>query len=71
MISGLLARIRSLFHGARNEDLDVEMQAEFAHHIELRARDLVTMTSDVQSFPCERWHVHPRDAGDSTARDAR
>ena len=48
MISGILARIRSLFHGARNDDLDLEMQAEFAHHIELRALDLVKigMTPD-------------------------
>ena len=40
MISGLLARIRSLRHGGRN-DLDAEMEAEFAHHMELRARDLI------------------------------
>jgi putative ABC transport system permease protein len=41
MISGLIARIRSLVTGARNETLDAEMQAEFAHHMELRAQDLV------------------------------
>ncbi|MGH7679842.1 MAG: ABC transporter permease [Gemmatimonadaceae bacterium] len=41
MIPGLIARIRSLFAGTRNENLDAEMQAEFAHHLELRARDLI------------------------------
>ena len=40
MISGLLARIRSLLHGTRH-DVDAEMHAEFAHHIELRTRDLI------------------------------
>ena len=40
MITGLIARVRSLFAGARNTDLDAEMQAEFEHHIELRALDL-------------------------------
>ena len=37
---GLMARVRSLVNGIRN-DLDADMQAEFAHHMELRARDLV------------------------------
>jgi putative ABC transport system permease protein len=41
MLSSLAARLRSLFNGARNNDLDAEMQAEFAHHMELRTRDLV------------------------------
>jgi putative ABC transport system permease protein len=41
MISGLIARIRSLLRSTRNDNLDAEMQAEFAHHMELRARDLV------------------------------
>jgi predicted permease len=41
MIARLLARIRSFVAGARNDDLDAEIQAEFAHHMESRARDLV------------------------------
>jgi len=41
MITELLARFRSLFSGMRNDRLDAEMHAEFAHHIELRAADLV------------------------------
>lgn len=41
MISGIIARIRSLFSGARNANLDAEMQAEFEHHMEMRAADLV------------------------------
>jgi hypothetical protein len=41
MLSGLIARLRSFFDGARNDNLDAEMRAEFAHHMELRARDLV------------------------------
>ena len=40
MTSGLIARLRSLVRGIRN-DPDADMQAEFAHHMELRARDLV------------------------------
>jgi predicted permease len=40
MTSGLIARVRSLVRGIRN-DPDGDMQAEFAHHMELRARDLV------------------------------
>jgi hypothetical protein len=40
MTSGLIARVRSLVRGIRN-DSDGDMQAEFAHHMELRARDLV------------------------------
>ena len=40
MPSGLIARVRSLVRGIRN-DPDADMQAEFAHHMELRARDLV------------------------------
>ncbi|MEX2177392.1 MAG: ABC transporter permease [Gemmatimonadaceae bacterium] len=40
-LGGLIARVRSLFNGARNDKLDAEMHAEFAHHIELRAADLV------------------------------
>src|SRR5215207_7214355 len=40
MPSGLIARARSLVRGIRN-DPDADMQAEFAHHMELRARDLV------------------------------
>ena len=48
MIPGLIARIRSIVAGARNDKLDAEMQAEFAHHMELRALDLVKsgMTPD-------------------------
>jgi putative ABC transport system permease protein len=42
MISGLIARIRSLWTGMRKNDLDAEMRAEFEHHMALRARDLVT-----------------------------
>ena len=41
MIPALIARIRSLWQGVRRADLDAEMLAEFAHHMELRARDLV------------------------------
>ena len=41
MVSELIARIRSLISGARNGNLDAEMQAEFEHHIEMRAADLV------------------------------
>ena len=41
MIGGLIARLRSLFNGARNDNLDAEMRAEFEHHMELRASDLV------------------------------
>jgi predicted permease len=40
MLSGLIARMRSLVDGVRN-DPDGDMEAEFAHHMELRARDLV------------------------------
>jgi putative ABC transport system permease protein len=39
---GLIARVRSLVRGIRN-DPDADMQAEFAHHMELRARDLVRL----------------------------
>jgi putative ABC transport system permease protein len=41
MIAQLFARVRSVLAGVRNHDLDAEMEAEFAHHIELRTRDLV------------------------------
>lgn len=38
----VLARLRSLWHGARHRDaVEAEMVAEFRHHIELRAADLV------------------------------
>jgi predicted permease len=40
MLSGLIARALSLVKGITN-DPDTEMEAEFAHHMELRARDLV------------------------------
>jgi len=40
MLTSLLARIRSLIIGMRH-DPDSDMQAEFAHHIELRAADLM------------------------------
>jgi putative ABC transport system permease protein len=40
-MAGLIARVRSLVRGIRN-DPDADMQAEFAHHMELRARDLIT-----------------------------
>ena len=40
MLAGLIARVRSLVSGIRN-DPDADMRAEFAHHMELRARDLV------------------------------
>ena len=40
MLGSLFARVRSLVHGITN-DPDADMQAEFAHHMELRARDLV------------------------------
>ena len=40
MLSGFSARVRSLVNGLKN-DPDADMQAEFAHHMELRARDLV------------------------------
>ena len=40
MFFRLIARVRSLVSGIRN-DPDTDMQAEFAHHMELRARDLV------------------------------
>ena len=40
MLSSLVARVRSLLDGIMN-DPDDDMQAEFAHHMELRARDLV------------------------------
>src|SRR5688572_10880954 len=40
MPSRLIARVRSFVRGIRN-DPDADMQAEFAHHMELRARDLV------------------------------
>src|SRR5687768_565608 len=38
--SGLIARVRSLIRAVRN-DPDDDMQAEFAHHMALRALDLV------------------------------
>lgn len=42
MLSGLVARARSLWRGvARPGSLDAEMQEEFRLHIELRAEDLV------------------------------
>jgi hypothetical protein len=40
MLSGFIARVRALVDGITN-DPDADMQAEFAHHMELRARDLV------------------------------
>ena len=40
MLSGLIARVRSLVKGITS-DPDTDMQAEFAHHMALRARDLV------------------------------
>ena len=40
MISRLLARIRSLWSSMRT-DVDADILAEFAHHLELRTRDLV------------------------------
>ena len=40
MLAGLVARVRSLVNGLRHNP-DADMQAEFAHHMELRARDLV------------------------------
>ena len=40
MLAGLTARLRSLVHGIAN-DPEADMRAEFAHHMELRARDLV------------------------------
>ncbi|MGH7529841.1 MAG: ABC transporter permease [Gemmatimonadales bacterium] len=42
MIAGFLARIRSLWRGARRrDDVEAEMDEEFRLHIELRAADLV------------------------------
>ena len=42
MLSGLVARARSLWKGvARPQSIDAEMQAEFALHIELRTKDLI------------------------------
>src|SRR5262245_50841483 len=41
MIAGLIARLRSLFSGVRNNNLDEAIQAEFAFHIEARAADLM------------------------------
>jgi hypothetical protein len=40
MIAGLIARVRSLWSGMRR-DVDADMHAEFAHHLELRAADLM------------------------------
>ena len=40
MLAGLMARVRSLVSGIAN-DPDADIRAEFAHHLELRARDLV------------------------------
>src|SRR5690348_12799099 len=40
MFAGLVARVRSLVNGIKNNP-DADMQAEFAHHMELRAGDLV------------------------------
>jgi predicted permease len=42
MISRLIARVRSLARNLRHRaDIDSEMSAEFRHHVELRAQDLV------------------------------
>ncbi|MGH7638509.1 MAG: ABC transporter permease [Gemmatimonadaceae bacterium] len=40
MVSGLIARARSLWTGMRR-GVDADIRAEFEHHMELRARDLV------------------------------
>ena len=42
MFSGIAARVRSLWSGIRRRDqVDVEIQDEFQHHLELRAADHV------------------------------
>ena len=42
MLSGLLARLRSLWHGVRRRpDVEADMDEEFRLHVELRAEDLV------------------------------
>jgi predicted permease len=42
MLSSLVARVRSLWSGImRGQSIDDDMRAEFEHHIELRAADLV------------------------------
>ena len=42
MVAGLVARVRSLWRGIRGHAaIESEMDAEFRHHIELRAADLV------------------------------
>ena len=41
-LSGLCARIRSLWRGLRYRgDVEAEMTAEFRHHLELRTEDLI------------------------------
>jgi predicted permease len=42
VIAGLIARVRSLWHSiTRGHAIDAEMRAEFEHHMELHAADLV------------------------------
>lgn len=41
-VAGLLARLRSLWHGLRRRDeIEAEMNEEFRHHLELRTEDLI------------------------------
>ena len=55
-MSGLTARIRSLWRGVRRRrDVEVEMLEEFRHHIELRAADLVR-----QGVPAAEAQRHAR-----------
>ena len=52
MISGLIARMRSLWNGITGgRRVDADMQAEFEHHIELRAAEGSRWASPSRSAP--------------------
>ncbi|KPJ97955.1 MAG: hypothetical protein AMS20_16615 [Gemmatimonas sp. SG8_28] len=68
-LSGLVARVRSLWHGLRYRgDVEAEMTAEFRHHLELRTEDLIrdglTQEDAARQARIEFGHIesHKHDA---------
>ena len=70
---GLLARVRSLLSGIRRgERLHDEMDAEFAHHMELRARDLMATGMNAEDARrAARLEFGPAESHKDEARRAR
>ena len=70
---GLLARVRSLLAGIRRgERLHDEMDAEFAHHMELRARDLMATGMNAEDARrAARLEFGPAESHKDEARRAR